>query len=64
MTHDEELHLTPAEVMNRDRKQRAETALAENEAYQRGMAEGMRKFNSTLLNPENDPYKTKENPGE
>ena len=63
MTHDEELHLTPAEVMNRDRKQRAETALAENEAYRRGMAEGMRKFNSTLLNPENDPYKTKENRG-
>jgi hypothetical protein len=57
MTHDEELHLTPAEVMNRDRKQRAETALAENEAYQRGMAEGMRKFNSTLLNPENNQEK-------
>ncbi len=49
--------LTPGEIMNRDRKQRAEAALRENEAYQRGMAEGMRKFNSTLLNPENNQEK-------
>jgi len=60
MKTDEEVTLTPGEVMNRDRKQRAETALAENVAYQKGMEEGMRKFNSTLLNSENDPYKTEE----
>jgi hypothetical protein len=64
MISDEELHLTPGEVMNRDRKQRAEAALAENVSYRKGMADGMRKFNSTFLNPENDPYKTKEKPVE
>ena len=35
-----------------------------NEAYQRGMAEGMKKFNSSPLDPENNPYTTKENPAE
>lgn len=55
---------TASDVWSFDRKRQAEAALAENESYRRGMAEGMRKFNSTLLNPENDPYKTKENPGE
>ncbi|MGO9871963.1 MAG: hypothetical protein ACLQBP_02090 [Methanoregula sp.] len=56
--------LTPGEIMNRDRKQRAEAALRENEMYQEGMLEGMRRFNSTLLPHENNPYKTKENPEE
>ena len=55
---------TASDVWSFDRKRQAEAALAENESYRRGMLEGMRKFNSTLLNPENDPYKTKENPGE
>lgn len=55
---------TASDVWSFDRRQQAEAALAENEAYQRGMAEGMKRFNSTPLNPENDPYKTKENPEE
>ncbi|MGA7627509.1 MAG: hypothetical protein WCA60_03370 [Methanoregula sp.] len=45
---------TASDVWSIDRKRQAETALRENEAYQRGMLEGMRKFNSTLLNPENN----------
>ena len=57
MNDGRDVPLTLGEIMNRDRKQRAEAALRENEMYQRGMAEGMRKFNSTLLNPENNQEK-------
>jgi hypothetical protein len=45
---------TASDVWSFDRKRQAEAALAANESYQRGMLEGMRKFHSTLLNPENN----------
>ena len=48
---------TASDVWSIDRKRQAEAALAENESYRRGMLEGMRKFNSTLLNPENNQEK-------
>ena len=53
-----------SDVWSFDRKRQAEQALRGNEAYQRGMAEGMKKFNSSPLDPENNPYTTKENPAE